>query len=258
MLRIPISTGLIPFGCVWLFSFTGASALAQLSISVGDQGVQVQNGNAPPLIVPPGKSFGGTLTTNGFAGVMSGPDGQRKMLRPVENPFRAAGSPATDSRRLSVSLSPPSRSKSPPSAATLRDLMRSSDLATARKQMERMLREVGPNAELLQCQAVLLLRMHDELAAAACVYDALAMDAVHANPLPLLTDAMMADVERQLRSMARDNPSLKTDFLLAWWDYSRGNRADSLTALRLAMKVRPSDPLFMRLMDEWSRVAPQH
>ncbi len=246
MLRL-IPLCLAPMASVWLIAFSEPSAFAHLNISIDGNGVQVQNGTAPPLVVPPGQSFGGTLTPQGFSGVMAGPAGSRTVLHPMENPFRAPD------KQSSVSIALSSRTMKPPTAAELREVMRMADVSAARKQLDRMLRDCGPSAELLQCQAVLMLRMQDDRSAAACVYDAMAIKSGKTDVLMLLPDAMVSTLDRQLRQSALEKPSMKSDFLLAWWDHLRGNNSEAMKSLRRAMTARPGDPLFKQLVDNWGR-----
>ena len=103
---------MIPFRWIPLMSCLGLASAAcppvqaQLAISLDDQGgVSLQNGSQPPLVVGPGQSFGGTLTPNGFQGVMSDSQGQmRKMPAGVKNPFRDArpAAPRTASQPLQI------------------------------------------------------------------------------------------------------------------------------------------------------------
>jgi len=251
-------------GCAW-FAATAGVSHAQLAISLDDNGVQVQNGSSPPLVVGPGQSFGGTLTPQGFQGVMSGPKGTKLVTPPAANPFREAPA-ATSPQRLqiqaggvSVSLPTASSPMSKPvpmaKLMALREMLRKADYPAAQREMKSMMKDYAPDAEMLQMKALLMLHLKHDREAAECVYDALAMGpawdwAMLRSAMPSKDAAM--ELYRRLQMTSREQPSLHADFLLAWWEHMLGHRPESLRALRSALAARPNDPLMMRLSQQWS------
>jgi hypothetical protein len=245
-----------------------STAHAQLSISLDDDAVQIQNGTTPPLVVGPGQSFGGTLTPQGFQGVMSGPKGTSKvtprpmMANPFRDPPKSSRTQPMQIKAGDVSLTLPLAAMPMPAKGMMprhklmpvRDLMQKSDYAAARKQLDKLERDYAPDAEFWQLKALVMLELHDDLEAAACVYDALAAGqpwdwAALKTALPHKEAATQR--YRWLQRTAREKPAMHRHFLLAWWERMLDHQPESLRALRSAMAMR-EDPLFVRLHREWS------
>jgi hypothetical protein len=255
--------------CLCLLAGFGSVAQAQLSISLDDGGVQIQNGTTPPLVVGPGQSFGGTLTPQGFQGVMTGPKGTTRVTpKPtMTNPFRdAAEALIAQPMRIKagdVSLTLPLATAPTPAARAampraklmaVRELLQKADYAAAKKQLDRLQRDYAVDAEFCQMKALAMLQMHDEREAAACVYDALAMAPCWdwtALRMALPDKTAATQMYRRLQQTAREKPALHRHFLLAWWERMLDHRPESLAALQAALELH-HDPLFLRLQREWT------
>jgi hypothetical protein len=262
-------------GCVWLASGAWQPANAQLSINLDDAGgVTLQNGGQPPLVVGPGQSFGGTLTTNGFQGVMSDAQGVRQVQPGLKNPFRGAlpSAPAAsqplqiNAGGISLSLpgiaAPPAmprmvRSEALTAAnfAAARQLARTAEPEIAMTEVERVLARSPSDPDLLQLKAVLLMQEDQAQSAAACAYDALAHGQCWTWPTLRSCFATREAAERMYRSLQlemRDKPSVEQAFLMAWWERMLGHPREAASAMERAMKMAPRDPVMARLHDEWS------
>lgn len=254
--------------CLCVLASFNSVAHAQLSISLDDDGVQIQNGTTPPLVVGPGQSFGGTLTPQGFQGVMAGPKGTTKVMpQPMmANPFRdapLAGAQPMQIKAGDVSLTLPLRTmpmaaaKAPMPAQKLllaREMMRKADYPAARKHLDKLQRDYASNAEFCQMKALVMMQLRDEREAAACVYDALSMGPPW--DWTALRSAMpdkeaATQLYRQTKQKAQEKPALHRHFLLAWWERMLDHKPESMQALRSAMELQ-HDPLFLRLHKEWS------
>lgn len=257
-------------GCTWLISFSPVVARAQLDLVIDDDDVvTVRSGSAAPLIVKPGQSFGGQLTPQGFQGVLAGPKGVARVTphaapMPAGNPFRdapvMASTPLTiHAGGVSLTLPP---AKEPPAKPPLpwqkleaaRKLVRMAS-PTARAQLEKLMQDHAPDADLMQLTALVLMQAGRDRDAAACVYDALQWDACWTWPTlrsSLPDKDAVTMMYRRARQMAREQPSLEHDFLLAWWERMLNHRPEALAALQRAAAARPNDPLFLRLVSAWS------
>jgi hypothetical protein len=270
MSRFPRSVCCSLLGCTWLLSLAPVAAQAQLNLAIGDDDVvTLQNGSAPPLVVKPGQSFGGTLTSKGFQGVMTGPQGTQRvtpqaMPPSTANPFRDAPVAKKPLKinaggvSLTLPMAPEPAAEMPAlprqKLQMARNLVRMS-APTARKELEKLMRAHAPDADLLQLMALVLMQAERDREAAACVYDALQMDACWTwstlrTSLPDKDAATM--MYRRLQRMALEQPSLERDVLLAWWERMLDHRPEAMVAMQRAAAARPHDALFLRLMSAWS------
>ncbi len=276
MTSIPFPRWIPLMSCVALASAACQPAEAQLAISLDDQGgVSLQNGNQPPLVVGPGQSFGGTLTPNGFQGVMSDSQGKvRKMQPGVKNPFRDVkpATPRTPSQPLqinaggiSVSLPgsaaplPPrmmmSEPLTPAQLAAVKHLVRTAEPMLALAEVDRMLLRSPAQADLLQMKAVLMMQQSRLRDAAACAYEATAQGSMWSWPMLrscFTTREGAETLYRRLQKEISEKPTADRQFLLAWWERMLGHDKESVMALEQAMESLPSDALLARLHQDWS------
>jgi hypothetical protein len=270
MFSLPKSVPLSLLGCTWLFSLTPVVTHAQLSISLDDD-VVLQDGNKPPLVVKPGQSFGGTLTTSGFQGVMTGPKGTQKVMPAMPaNPFREPQ--ATKSQSLTINAGDVSLTLPMAAPATVdkpalprqrlqavRNLVRTK-AATAMPQVDKLMRAHAPDAELMQLKALLLMQAGRHREAAAYAYDAMAMDpkavwnwSMLRSNLPDQNAATV--LYRLMKQEQREQPSLEHDFLMAWWERMLDHRSESMAMMQRVAKACPKDPVFAKMVDLWSEPA---
>lgn len=264
------------WSCVWLFSAPPQPVHAQLAISIDDSGVNLQNGNQAPLVVGPGQSFGGTLTPNGFQGVITDSQGAVRSVQPgPKNPFRdAAPTPVAGPKGMqihaggiSVSLpgvAAPSAKMVKPlpltaaQFAALRQVARTSEPAAALAEVNRMLLRSPSHPDLLQLKGVLLMQQGEMRDAAACVYDALAQGRMWNWPTLRSCFATQDGVEtlyEALKTEARDVSTPDRMFLLAWWERMLQHDREALMALDAAMRTCPGDKLMARLHEEWTETS---
>jgi len=272
MFSLPKSVPLSLLGCTWLFSLTPVVAHAQLSISLDDD-VVLQDGNKPPLVVKPGQSFGGTLTTSGFQGVMTGRKGMQKVMPAMPaNPFRETQAAKSQSQSLTIDAGDVSLTLPMAAPATVdkpalprqrlqavRTLVRTR-AATAMPQVDKLMQAHAPDAELMQLKALLLMQAGRHREAAAYAYDAMATNpqavwnwSMLRSNLPDQTAATV--LYRLMKQEQRDQPSLEHDFLMAWWERMLDHRPESMAMMQRVAKARPKDPVFAKMVDLWSEPA---
>lgn len=273
---LPKCLSLTMLACTWLFSTSPDASWAQLSISLDDDVVRLQDGNKPPLVVKPGQSFGGQLTSRGFQGVMSGPAGTQAVTpaMTMANPFRDA--PPAMPRPLKIKagdlmLTLPMTAPAMNADRTAKPALTRQKLQTMRmlvrtkapsamQQVDKLLQSHSPDADLLQLKALLMLQAGKQREAAAFVYDAMAMDttagwdwAMLRSSLPDREAATM--LSRLLQQDQRERPALEHDFLMAWWEHMLGHRPESLSMMQRAAQARPSDPVFQKMLSIWTEPA---
>jgi hypothetical protein len=273
MFSFPKSVPLSLLGCTWLISLSPVAAHAQLSISLDDD-VVLQDGNKPPLVVKPGQSFGGTLTTSGFQGVMTGPKGTQMVTpaMPLANPFRDPVGARPQSLKINagdVSLTVPMAAPQPDMTVkpmlprqklqAVRTMARTK-VPAAMPQVDKLMRVHAPDPDLLQLKALLLMQAGQHREAAAMVYDAMAMDAKACWTWPMLRSSVPDQdaatvLYRLLKQHQREQPSLEHDFLMAWWERMLDHRPEALAMLQRAVKARPKDAVFAKMLDVWSESA---
>ena len=262
--------------CACLASAASSPLQAQLAISLDEQGgVSLQNGDQPPLVVGPGQSFGGTLTPNGFQGVMSNSQGQVRPLQPVMmNPFRdvrpvpprrTAQPLQINAGGISVSLPataappPPRAMKSEPVSAAqlaaMKQMMRTAEPAAALAEVERMLLRSPMNADLLQMKALLLMQQERMREAAACVYEAMAQGMPWSWPMVRSCFSSREGAESLYRSLQQElatTPTADRWLLLAWWERMLSHDKEAVLALEHLRAALPKDALVARLQEDWS------
>lgn len=269
MIRQPFSSCVPWMCCVWL-SAAAMPASAQLSINIDDAGVSLQNGSQAPLVVGPGQSFGGTLTPNGFQGVMSGAQGVRS-VQPMANPFldKNPAVPASskplqiNAGGISVSLPgatmPAAVMKSEPMTAqkfaAVRSLARMAEPEDVVLEIDRMLMRSPGSSDLLQLKAVMLMKMAKMREAAACCYEALVRGPVWTWPMLRACFDSKESAERMYRVLQKeleDRPTVERQLLLAWWERMLGHERESVMALEAVMESLPKDVYLMRLHEDWA------
>lgn len=243
-------------------------AMAQLGISFDPSGsVRVQNGNAAPLVVGPGQSFGGTLTPQGFQGVTSSSGvavGVSSGSARTSTPFDSPAPAATAASGISVSLPGLNVSTSgsgividprrPDRLQTARDVARTSPPAAALKLIDDLLVTSPHQPDLLQLKATLLVQEHRMKDAAACAYDAMSSAPAWSWAVLRSRFASMDQVSQVYRDLQQEavvHPSLETDFVLGWWEEMLGHHAEAMTAMQRVQALRPNDALVARLVQDW-------
>lgn len=245
-------------------------ANAQLAISLDDGGVSVQNGNQPPLVVGPGQSFGGTLTPNGFQGVISDSRGTRTLQPGMMNPFMDARSKKPlksqpmkiNAGGITVALpgtvAPPAIAAEPMTPAQwamLKQMARTAEPMAVLAEVDQMLLRSPSNPDLLQLKAMMLMREYRPKEAAACVYETLAQDTVWTWPMLRSCFATREKAEAMYRDMQREmqeKPLAERQFVMAWWERMLRHDRQAVECLELAMEAYPADRLMPKLYEIWS------